>query len=93
MNQKALTVVIDAWTAAIERLAEHAPPDVIAQLHQATGDLIEAFGSAAQSQASQFAMLMRKNVDALERDVAALDARTDRRHEDVEVGEERRIGE
>jgi len=81
MAQKAITVVIDEFSAAVARLAEHAPPEVIDELREATGDLLEAFGTAAQVQATQFAMLLRSRVDAL-------DKRTERRH--VDVGNEQR---
>ena len=56
MAQKTLTEVIDIFSAAVARLAKHAPPDVIAQLHEATGDLIERLATAAQDQASHAAL-------------------------------------
>lgn len=86
MNQKALTVVIDEWTAAVERLAEHAPPDAIAQLRQATGDLLEAFGSTATNMATHEVIEVRRLI-------TELDKRTDRRHEDSPHDDERRVGD
>lgn len=86
MVQKAITVVIDEFSDAVARLAQHAPPDVVEQLHRATADLLEAFGTAAQTQATQYAQLLRAKVDAqgVQQDaqqvqIDQLDARTERR--------------
>jgi len=86
MSQKAITVVIDEFSDAVARLAEHAPPDVVAQLHRATADLLEAMGTASTNLASQYASMLRAKVDAqqVQQDadhmrLDALDARTDRR--------------
>lgn len=56
MAQKTMTEVIDAFSVAVARLSEHAPLDVIAQLHTATGDLIERLATAAQEQAGSAAL-------------------------------------
>lgn len=91
--QKTITIVIDEFSDAVARLAEHAPPEYVAQLHRATADLLECFGTAAQVQASQYAMLLRGKVEAMQVShdalqveqaadhalIEALDARTERR--------------
>ena len=86
MAQKTINQVVDAWSEAIERLSDHAPPDVVAQLHRATGDLIEAMATAAQSQAAHAALMVLNKLNALEvgqasdhASIEALDARTERR--------------
>lgn len=56
MPQKALTEVIDRFSAAVTALAEHAPPDTQERLQQATGDLLEALATAAQQQAGSAAL-------------------------------------
>ncbi len=86
MSQKSITAVVDEWTKAIARLAQHAPPDAVTQLHQATGDLIEAFGSAATNLAAHEVVAVLVKLTALQvgqdadhQLLEALDARTDRR--------------
>lgn len=56
MAQKALTEVIDRFSAAVAELAEHAPPDAQERLQKATGDLLEALATAAQEQAGSAAL-------------------------------------
>lgn len=97
MTQKALTVVIDEWSAAIAALVRYAPPEIIAQLTTATGDLLEAFGSTATNMAAHEVVGLLKSITALQvgqADDAArigrLEDRTDRRVEDAPHEEERR---
>lgn len=56
MTQKALTVVIDEFSAAVAAVAEHAPPGSRERLRTATGDLLEALSTAAQAQAGGAAL-------------------------------------
>lgn len=81
MTQKTITAVIDEFSDAVARLAEHAPPDVVEQLHKATGDLLEAFSTAATNLAAH-------EVAALQQQITALNKRTERRH--VDAGDEQR---
>lgn len=97
MTQKALTVVIDEWSAAIAAVGRHAPPEVVAQLTAATGDLLEAFGSTATNMAAHEVVGVLRSIAAMQTvqaDDAArigrLEDRTDRRVEDAPHEEERR---
>lgn len=52
MMPRSDTAIIDAFAAAVAALGEHAPPDKVAQLARATGDLLENLASRAASQSA-----------------------------------------
>lgn len=65
MTQKALTVVIDEFEAAIAALALHAPQEARTRLNKATGDLLEALSTAAQDQASSAALMVFETMETI----------------------------
>lgn len=75
MAQKTITEVIDVFSAAVNRLAEHAPPDVVAQLKTATADLIERFATAAQEQAGSAALSVLNGMEAITAELQAVRVR------------------
>jgi ketopantoate reductase len=101
MTQKELTVVVDAFSAAIARVAEHAPTDVIEQMHQATGDLLEALSTAATNMAAHEVLVVLRKITAVQtelekirtqhREDEAAQAHVNMMHVDLAVGAATRI--
>lgn len=64
------TAIIDEFAAAVAGLVKQAPPEAVARLARATGDLLENLANRAASQsAGAFALAyneLRRRIDALE---------------------------
>jgi predicted glycoside hydrolase/deacetylase ChbG (UPF0249 family) len=86
MTQKAVVVVIDAFSDAVCQIAGVSDPAVRAELNRATGDLIEAFGTQATNLAAHEVVRMIHQMIAIqagmtndEARIELLEKRTERR--------------
>lgn len=75
MAQKALVVVIDEFSAAVAAMAVHVPPETLARLNAATGDLLEGLATAAQEQASSAALSVLNGMEAITAELQAVRVR------------------
>jgi len=78
-TQKSLIVVIDEFEASIAALALDAPQPVRDRLHRATGDLLELLASTATLMAVHEVVILMETLAEQAKEIAALDARTERR--------------
>jgi CO/xanthine dehydrogenase Mo-binding subunit len=83
VQQRDLTEVIDAWSAAVADLAKTAPPEMRHQLTKATGDLLEAFASTATNLASHAVVDVLLKLKAQDERIDALEMELEQREREA----------
>lgn len=81
MSQRGYLQVVDRFSEAIQAFFARRPRAKTQELHDATGDLLEAVANQASEQSASTILIYQQRLEALEQKVAALERVIERERE------------